>query len=377
MSRKITGAVVEELNAPFKLETLEIDDQPKAHEVLVHIVASGICHSDEAVRTGAAGDYPYPGVLGHEGAGIVEKVGNQVTTVKPGDHVILSYDYDGTCRQCLTGHPSSCVNWDQLNFKGVRPDGSLAFTRLDGSPIHNFFNQSSMTTETLVQERNVTVIDQAIDLRKVGPLGCGFVTGSGTVFNGLNPKEGSSIVIVGTGAVGSAALMAAKIKGCTTIICVDIHDSRLEMAKELGATDTINSLNEDWVAKVKELTNGQGVDFAIDTTGISAIMHQAISALASGGHLAPIAVTQKTLEFMPWNEVTALQKHVDGVLMGDAIPQLAIPTLIRFWQAGQFPFDKLEKFYTLEQVNEANQASNNGSVIKPVMIIDQDYVPGE
>lgn len=199
----------------------------------------------------------------------------------------------------MTGHPSSCVNWAKLNMDGVRPDGSVAFTREDGSPIHNFFNQSSFTTETLVQERNVTVINKNIDLRKVGPLGCGFVTGSGTVFNGLNPKEGTTIAIVGTGAVGSAALMAAKIKGCSKIICVDIHDSRLEMAKELGATDTINSLNEDWVDKVHEITNGEGVDFAIDTTGISAIMHQAITALASGGHLAPIAVTAKTLEFMP------------------------------------------------------------------------------
>lgn len=377
MARQITGAVIEELNAPFKLETLEVDDQPKAHEVLVHIVASGICHSDEAVRNGSAGDYPYPGVVGHEGAGIVEKVGSSVTTVKEGDHVILSYDYDGTCQNCLTGHPSSCVNWGQLNFAGVRPDGSVAFTREDGSPIHNFFNQSSFTTETLVQERNVTVIDKDIDLRKVGPLGCGFVTGSGTVFNGLDPEEGSTIVIVGTGAVGSAALMAAKIKGCSKIICVDIHDSRLEMAKELGATDTINSLNEDWVKKVKELTNGQGVNYAIDTTGISAIMHQAITALASGGHLAPIAVTAKTLEFLPWNEITALQKHIDGVLMGDAVPQLGIQTLIDFWKAGDFPFDKLEKFYTFEQVNEANKASNDGSVIKPVMIIDNSYKPGE
>ncbi len=376
MTRQITGAVIEKLNADFQLESLEVDDQPKAHGVLVHIVASGICHTDEAVRNGSAGEYPYPGVVGHEGAGIVEAIGSQVSTVNVGDHVILSYDYDGTCHNCLTGHPSSCVNWAKLNMAGVRPDGSVAFTRADGSPIHNFFNQSSFTTETLVQERNVTVIDKSIDLRKVGPLGCGFVTGSGTVFNGLKPKEGDTIAIVGTGAVGSGALMAAKIKGCAKIICIDIHDNRLAMAKELGATDTINSLKEDWVEKVKALTGGEGVNFAIDTTGISAIMHQAITALASGGHLAPIAVTSKTLDFMPWNELTALQKHVDGVLMGDAIPQLALQKLINFWQAGQFPFDKLEKFYTFEQINEANKASNDGSVIKPVMIIDQDYKPG-
>lgn len=377
MSKQITGAVIEKQNADFKLEDLEVDDQPKANEVLVHMVASGICHTDEAVRDGSAGDYPYPGIVGHEGAGIVEKIGSQVSTVKVGDHVILSYDYDGVCHNCLTGHPASCVNWAKLNTAGVRPDGSVAFTRENGEPIHNFFNQSSFTTETLVQERNVTVIDKSIDLRKVGPLECGFVTGSGTVFNGLNPKEGDSIVIVGTGAVGSGSLMAAKIKGCSKIICVDIHDNRLRMAKELGATDTINSSKEDWVKRVKELTNGEGANFIIDTTGVAEVMHQSVTALASGGHLAPVAVTAKTLSFMPWNELTAFQKHVDGVLMGDAIPQLALQKLITFWQAGQFPFDKLEKFYTFDQINEANRASNDGSVIKPVMIIDKDYQPGD
>ncbi len=377
MTKTITGAVIEKVNDPFKLEKIQVDDQPKAHEVLVHIVASGICHTDQAVRDGSAGAYAYPGIVGHEGAGIVEKIGDYVTTVHVGDHVVLSYDYDGTCKNCLRGHPSSCINWAKLNTAGTRPDGSFAFSKDDGTNVSNFFNQSSFTTETLVQDRNVTVVGKDVDLRKVGPLGCGFITGSGTVFNGLNPKEGSTIAIVGTGAVGSGALMAAKIKGCEKIICVDIHDNRLAQAKELGATDTINSADEDWVAKVKELTNGQGVDYAIDTTGVAPVMHQAVDALASGGHLAPIAVTTKELSFQTWNELTAFQKHVDGVLMGDAIPQLAITTLINFWKAGKFPFDKLEKFYDFDQINEANDASLDGSVIKPVMIMDKDYKPGE
>ncbi len=377
MTREITGAVIEELNAPFTLETVLVDDEPKATEVLVHIVASGICHSDQAVRDGSAGPYTYPGIVGHEGAGIVEKIGSAVQNIKVGDHVVLSYDYDGTCRHCLTGHPSSCVNWDALNFAGTRPDGSYAFTKDNGSAISNFFNQSSFTTTTLVQERNVIVVDKDIDLRKVGPLGCGFVTGSGTVFNGLDPEEGSTIAIVGTGAVGAGALMAAKIKGCSKIICIDIHDNRLETALELGATDTINSMNEDWVAKVKELTGGEGVDYAVDTTGVAPVMLQAVDALASGGHLAPIAVTSKTLDVATWGQLSALNKHIDGVLMGDAVPQIAIQTLINFWQAGQFPFDKLEKFYDFDQINEANAASNDGSVVKPVLVIDKDYVPGE
>ncbi len=377
MSKKITAAVIEKINSDFELEDLEVDDQPKANEVLVHIVASGICHTDQTVRDGSAGPYPYPGVVGHEGAGIVEKVGPGVTSTKPGDHVILSYDYDGTCSNCLKGHPSSCLDWAKLNMAGVRPDGSVAFKKEDGEDVHNFFNQSSFATETIVQDRNVTVVDKGIDLRKVGPLGCGFVTGSGTVFNGLNPEEGSTLVVIGTGAVGAGAIMAAKIRGCADIIGVDLVDHRLETAKELGCTYTINSSKTDWVKDLKEYTDGRGADYAVDTTGVSAVMKQALDALGSGGHLAPIAVTNKSLEFLPWNELTASQKHVDGVLMGDAVPQISLPRLIKYWQQGRFPFDKLEKFYDFSEINEANKASNDGSVIKPVLILDKDYTPGQ
>ncbi len=134
MTKEITGAVIEELNAPFTLETVLVDDDPKPNEVLVHMVASGICHSDQAVRDGSAGPYTYPGIVGHEGAGIVEKVGSAVQNVKVGDHVVLSYDYDGTCRHCLTGHPSSCVNWGALNFAGTRPDAHTPLRKITAVP---------------------------------------------------------------------------------------------------------------------------------------------------------------------------------------------------------------------------------------------------
>ncbi|WP_099974581.1 NAD(P)-dependent alcohol dehydrogenase [Lactobacillus terrae] len=373
MSKKINAAVIEKLNGDFDIKEVYVDDEPKANEVLVNIVATGICHTDEALRNGQSGVTEFPRIAGHEGAGIVEKVGAGVTNIKPGDHVILSYAFDGTCEQCLKGHPSSCLNWGELNVGGKRPDGAPTFTAEDGSVIDNFFNQSSFASTTLVQQNNVIVIDKKVDLRKVGPLGCGLVTGSGTVFNGLNPQQGSTIVIVGSGAVGAGAIMAAKIKGCSKIISVDIHDQRLETSKKIGATDTINSKDLNWVEEVKKLTDGYGVDFAIDTTGISKIIKECLDVLKSGGHFAPIAVTDKSLEFLPWNELVASQKHVDGILMGDAVPQLLIPQLIEFWQKGQFPFDILEKIYDFSEINEANKASNKGSVIKPVLIVDKSY----
>ncbi len=369
---KIKAAVIEELNGEFELETLDLAPELAPHEVKVHVVASGICHTDEAVRNGQGGEFPYPGVVGHEGAGIIEEVGTAVRSCKPGDHVILCYDYDGYCKNCLNGRPAACVNWNALNMEGNNGRGGNPFKKEDGSSVANFFNQSSFATTTIVDDRNITVVGDDIDLRKVGPLGCGFVTGSGTVFNGLDPEVGSSLVIFGTGAVGLGALMAANIIGCK-LICVDVVDERLATAKELGADYTINSKEEDPVAKIREITGG-GADYAIDTTGISAVMTQAFESLASGGTIAPLAVTRH--EFViehPFADLTAFEKSIKGVLMGDAVPQKSIPQLIEFWQDGKFPFDKLEKFYKFDEINQANADSNSGKVIKPVLILDESY----
>lgn len=375
MTNQVKAAVIEELDGEFKIETLNLASELAPHEVKVHIVASGICHTDEAVRNGQGGAFPYPGVVGHEGSGIIEEVGTAVRSCKPGDHVILCYDYDGYCKNCLNGRPAACLNWNALNMEGHNADGGTPFSKEDGTSVANFFNQSSFSTETIVDDRNITVIDDDIDLRKVGPLGCGFVTGSGTVFNGLKPEVGSSLVIFGTGAVGLGALMAAKITGCDKLICVDVVDSRLEIAKEIGADYTINSKNEYAVARIKEITNG-GADYAIDTTGITPVMKQAFDALTSGGKLAPLAVTRHEFKIEhPFADLTAFEKSVIGVLMGDAVPQKSIPQLLEFWKGGKFPFDKLEKFYKFDEINQANADSASGKVIKPVLIIDESYKP--
>ncbi|MCI1554383.1 MAG: NAD(P)-dependent alcohol dehydrogenase [Levilactobacillus sp.] len=376
MAKEVQAAVVEKRNDPFVVKNVLVDDQPGPKEVLVHIVASGICHSDEAVRVGDAGDLPLPIVLGHEGAGIVEKVGSAVSGVAVGDHVVLSYAYDGTCDNCLAGQPASCEQWVPLNMgSGKRPNGQPVFTDKDDTTqgLGSMFNQASFSTTTLVQESNVTVVGKDVDLRKVGPLGCGFVTGSGTVFNTLKPEPNSTMAIFGTGAVGSAALMAAKISGCAQIISVDIVPERLAMSKEIGATATVNSKEVDAVAAIKELTGGKGVDYAVDTTGLSAVMKQAVDAMGINGVFAPLAVSQKELDLVPFNDLVATQKSVVGVLMGNAVPQIEIKKLISFWQKGLYPFDKLEKTFKFADINEADRASTSGEVIKPVLIMDEDY----
>lgn len=372
---KIKAAVVNKVGEPFEIEdNIELHDVGP-NDLQVHMVASGICHSDDSIRMGRQ-PLSYPIVLGHEGSGIVEKVGSNVTAFKPGDHVVLSYWADHECDKCLSGKPTQCRNFNEGNFSGVRPDGEPFFKR-DGEVIADMFNQSSFTTTTVVDQRNAIKVDKDLDLRKLGPLGCGYVTGSGTVFNNLKPAPGDSLAVFGTGAVGLAAMMAARIMGCTKVIAVDIVPSRLELAKELGATDIINSAEEDPVAKIKALTNGYGVNYTVDTTGIIQVTRNAIDALQQGGTCAGIAVTPNDVEVSEWKDLSANDKAFVGVLMGDAVPQIDIPRLIDFYKLGQFDFDKTEKFYDFDQINEANADSLSGKTIKPVLIIDKDYQPGD
>ena len=370
---KIKAAVVEKQGDPFKIrddvELAPMGDQ----DVQVHMVATGICHSDEALRVGDA-VIGYPVILGHEGSGIVEKVGKEVTQVKPGDHVVMSFYSCGVCDNCLRGIPTQCRNYAHNNLSGTRPDGSSHFT-INGKHVADMFDQSSFTTTTVVRERNIVKVPKNLDLRTLGPLGCGYVTGSGTVFNTLKPKPGDTIAVFGTGAVGMAAMMAGKISGCTKVIAIDIVPERLALAKELGATDIINSKDTDAVKAVKDLTGGFGVDWAVDTTGVKSVMENSIKVLAQGGTTATIAVTAHHIDVDTWNDLCTSDKKIVGVNMGDAIPQIDVPRLIKFSEMGLFDYKKTEKFYPFEKINEANADSRSGKTIKPVLIIDPEYKP--
>lgn len=220
-------------------------------------------------------------------------------------------------------------------------------------------------------------MDPEADLRLVAPLGCGLLTGFGTVLNGLKPKTSSSFAVFGTGAVGLGALMAAKIEGASIIIAVDIHDSRLETARELGATHTINSRTENLEERIAEITEGLGVNYSVETTGISAVMKSSIDVLGIGGVSAPVAVTPNSLEFNTFMDLVLANRKLVGVLMGDAVPQLAVPQLIQYHKEGKFPFDKLVKLYKFNEINQAAADSNSGKTIKPILIIDESYRSAE
>ena len=359
----IKAAVTQAQGQDFSIEDVELDD-PKPDEVLVRVVATGVCHTDAVARDLAIA--PLPAVLGHEGAGIVAAVGSNVKDLDVGDHVVLSFAHCGECAMCLSGHPTVCEQFNPLNFGGCNHDHTHRIHQ-HGRPLSTFFGQSSFGTYAIAHQRNTVKVDKDVDLALLGPLGCGIQTGAGTVLNRLKPEFGSSIVIYGTGAVGLSALMAAKIIGCKNIIAVDIHDSRLELAKELGATHTINSKHEDVVASIKDLTQG-GNEYAVETTGVPIVVRQALQALRPLGTCAIVGITPK-MEIDVHNDLMAEGKTMVGVIEGDAIAKIFIPTLVEYYKKGLFPFDRLVQFFDFEQINEAFEASKNGSVIKPILKI--------
>ncbi|MFD4248344.1 NAD(P)-dependent alcohol dehydrogenase [Amycolatopsis thermoflava] len=364
----ITAAVAREHHAPLSLEQLELDDI-RDDEVRVRMVATGICHTDAIVRDGVY-PTPLPAVLGHEGAGVVEAVGSAVTTVVPGDHVVLSAAYCTHCLQCRAGRMAYCENLLAEDFGGRRGDGTTALTAADGSAISShFFGQSSFGTYANVVESSVIKVDPAAPLEVLAPLGCGMQTGAGAILNELRPPVGSSVAVTGAGAVGLAAVMAARVAGCTTVIAVDLHENRLDLAKEVGATHVVNGGREDLTDALMSITGGAGVNYVLDTTAVPGLLAKAAQALSIRGTLALVGAakpgTEATFEIgaslvKGWTFKTIIQ--------GSSVPQRFIPKLVELWEQGRFPFDELIKTYQLDEINTAFADSESGATVKPVVV---------
>ncbi len=361
---RVRAAVLRQGGQPFTVEDLELEE-PRNDEVLVRVVATGMCHTDLG---GRAAQGPTPIVLGHEGAGIVERIGDQVTKVQPGDHVILSAPSCGTCRNCLRALPAYCAGALALRFGAVRPDGSVGL-RTDGQAVHShFFGQSSFATHALASQRTAVKVPREIPLEQLGPLGCGVQTGAGAVLNALRPPVGSSIAVFGAGAVGLCAVMAAMVAGCTTIIAVDMKASRLALAHELGATHTLNPADVDVVDAIRQISGG-GVDYSLDTSGAGspAVISQAVESLATLGTCGLVGGAPPGMELTLRHGTLLRGRSVRGIIQGDSNPDLFIPALIALYAQGRFPFDRLLAFYPLDEINEAAAASKEGHVVKPVI----------
>lgn len=360
---QIRAAVVEEKSGPFVLRDLELDD-PRPDEVLIRIVATGVCQTDAHVRDQAY-PVPLPVVLGHEGAGVVAKVGSEVTSVAPGDHVALSYQSCGHCDYCIEGHGPYCVHGFELCFGGARLDGTNALH--DGVHGH-FFGQSSFATYAIATERNVVKVPTDVPLELMGPLGCGMQTGAGAVLNTLKVPVGASIAIFGTGGVGLAAIMAARVAGASIIIAVDISDERLTLASDLGATHTINGRSEDTRERIMAIT-GAGVDYVLEITAQPQMLKLAVDVLALMGTAALIGGAPAGTEAPVDMNQLLNGRSVRGIVQGDATPQVFIPKLIELYRAGKFPFDRLVRFYEFEDINEAFADAKSGRTIKPILRI--------
>ncbi|MCU1639224.1 MAG: Alcohol dehydrogenase, zinc-binding protein [Microbacteriaceae bacterium] len=369
MTLNITAALTRGLHREFEIEELTLDD-PRAGEVQVRMVAVGVCHTDMAVRDGWI-PTTFPIVLGHEGAGIVERVGEGIAHLAPGDHVVLTVASCGVCVNCLSGNPAFCADSYAQNFAGGRADSSTSLTDAAGHPINShFFGQSSFASHANVPVRSVVKVRDDVPLESLAPLGCGVQTGAGSVLNVLQPRTDSSLVVYGAGAVGLSAVLAARVARVRTIVAVDVVDERLELARELGATHTVNARKVDTVEALVEIT-GSGVDYAIDTTGNAAVVDGMINSLGHGGHAILLAAANPEAETrVNLSLAVARAIRVTSVIEGGAIPQLFIPELIELYLAGEFPFDRLIRVYPFREISQAFSDSESGAVVKPVLTFE-------
>jgi aryl-alcohol dehydrogenase len=360
---KIQAAVIFEKGQPFQITDVELDE-PKVNEVLVKVTACGVCHTDDVARQQII-PVPLPAVFGHEGCGVVEKLGPGVVGLKKGDRVGFSFGYCGTCEACRSGQPYGCEHNRRLNFSGTQFDGSKRLHH-GSHEVSSFFGQGAFATHAVVHVNNIIPVPDDIDLAMVGPIGCGIQTGAGAVLNYLKPEPASSIVITGCGAVGLSAVMAAKIAGCTTIIATSRVDSKLELARKLGATRVINTKTAtDVVGEVKKITR-LGANYAIDCTGVGACVRQSLNCVRSLGTCVIVGATQD-LTINVENELMGPGKKLIGVVEGCSIPQIFIPKLLEYYRKGLFPFDKLITYYDFKDINDAFDDVHNGKAIKAIV----------
>jgi aryl-alcohol dehydrogenase len=363
------AAIAKSKSAPLVVEQVTFA-LPMGDEVLVRISGTGICHTDIAVIEQHL-PVPMPIVLGHEGAGIVEQVGPDVTTLAVGDAVILSFASCGVCGSCGRHEPAYCRDFGLLNMSGRRADGSTPIDSADGPVAGAFFGQSSFANYSLVQERNAVKVESGLPLEILGPLGCGLQTGAGAVMRSLAVPAGSSLLVTGGGAVGLAAVMAAVIQGCTTIILSEPVAARRNLALELGATHVIDPVGVDLAAAVRAIAP-DGTDFALDTTAHLPVIEAAIAALARRGTIGLVGVPVNPATGVSVNMIALVGQGITvrGICEGDSDPQTFLPELIDHYRRGAFPIDRLVTKYPMSAINTAIADQKAGHCIKPVLIPD-------
>lgn len=365
MTHEAIAAIATDPDGPFILDTIALES-PRADEVLVRIVASGLCHTDLSSKSGKT-PFPLPAVFGHESAGIVAEIGADVISVAPGDRVVVSFSSCGRCRMCRRGHPSNCIEWGARNLQsGTRPDGS-ATAHWQGKPVNaNYFGQSSFAEFALARESNVVKVASDAPLSLLASLGCGIQTGVGTVLNVLDPEPDDSLIVFGAGAVGLAAVMGAAIAGVRTIVVVDRVAGRLDIARACGATDVVLAGTED--SEALDLSGGAGFDHVVEATGHPLVLEAAIAVLATAGTCAIVGAPAVGTRIAVDVKFLMRGRRLVGVTQGDSDPKLMIPRLVEYHRRGLLPLEQITTFYPFAQINEAAADAVSGKTIKPVLV---------
>ena len=359
---KTRAAVVNDKCGRFEVSEVELAEL-RDDEVLVRIAGVGVCHTDLICRDQL---YPvrFPALFGHEGSGVVEKVGARVAKVQPGDHVVLTFRACGQCTACKRGDPTHCPAIFGCNFGGTRADGS-ATVHHHGVPIFgNFFGQSSFAAYALANEANTVKVPKEAPIELLGPLGCGIQTGAGAVLNTFKPDAGSSIAVFGCGSVGLSAIMAANAVGCTTIVAVDINPTRLELARDLGATHVFDPTRCNVVEQIQGLG---GADYSLECTAIPAVFRQAVDCLAVPGVCGLVGAAPMGTEVTFDMNAIMFGRSIVGIIEGQSVPDDFIPKLVRLYQQGRLPLEKIVRFYALDAIDQAVRDAESGKVVKAIL----------
>ncbi|MFM5167235.1 S-(hydroxymethyl)glutathione dehydrogenase/class III alcohol dehydrogenase [Aeromonas veronii] len=368
-SIKCKAAIAWGPGQPLSIEEVEVMP-PQAGEVRVRIVATGVCHTDAFTLSGEDPEGVFPCILGHEGGGIVESVGEGVTSVKVGDHVIPLYTPEcGECKFCKSGKTNLCQKIRATQGKGLMPDGTTRFSK-DGQPIYHYMGTSTFSEYTVLPEISIAKVDPAAPLEEVCLLGCGVTTGIGAVMNTAKVKEGESAAIFGLGGIGLSAVIGARLAKAGRIIAIDINESKFPLARKLGATDCINPNDYDKPIQevIVELTDG-GVDFSFECIGNVKVMRAALECCHKGwgeSVIIGVAGAGQEISTRPFQLVTG--RVWRGSAFGGVRGRSELPSYVQRYMQGEF---RLDDFIThtmpLEQINEAFDLMHEGKSIRTVI----------
>ncbi len=362
------AALLRETGSPLTIEQVDLAG-PAPGEVRVRVEAAGVCHSDYHYMHGDL-PHPLPVVLGHEGAGIVEEVGPGVTSVAPGDHVVLLWRTScGRCELCSRGRPALCSLGAGIRASGMLMDGTSRLRTGAGEAVHHFLGVSCFAEQAVCPEAAVLKIPDDVPMAIAALAGCSVMTGVGAVVNTARVEPGSTVLVIGAGGVGLSVVMGAVLAGAAMIVAADLADSKLELARSFGATHVVNAGSEDVVKAVRGLT-GEGVDYSFEVIGNVETMGQAVRAIRRAGVATMVGVAKVGAAFsVNALDLVLAEKSIRGSIYGSTRPAADFPRLFDLYKTGRLPLDRLlTRRYPLEQINEAYEAMLSGEVARSVVI---------